>query len=605
MSNPTPRLDASVLHFHAKPYPRFWLPDGKLRPVVRTRLLKIADAYLTYLNLPAGVKVKDITLTGSLTGRNYTTNSDVDIHLLVDYERVAGSVELVGEFFDLKRKDWSANHPITVYGFPVELYAQDLTQFEADGAGHYSLRQDKWVHPVPEPVEERIDDKAALALARTYAKEAVALLALKSPTAQLPAIRAFLTRFRALRQRGLTSKGGLYSPENLAFKILRNSGSLDQVWTAESRLQAQALTLTESLIPNSPMKTPIIRINESQVPVLQAALHAHNVFLKECAEMGNMLTEGDMLEESVMNSLGEKFKSLFQQGGPVLLRKSIMAAVLGGSLLLSSEAIADTARSAGLDQAQVTQLQRDVEAAKPSGEANAPGQAAAHAKALTQLHQRYVVDNADAKHQRQFMKFTGNLADVVGIGENGYPLFAPGSPSQLAFDQAFLNPQPVTGIVNAPDGNGGVKDFAGRFVLANGLWYNLGNGQPTDDASAGAGSSAAASSAASSAAATPGAPSSPVAPAGNQASANGGGYMFDFSGLFAQARGRFLFKKRADGVVTDNIVGKVKRYTDFTDYAADFVRASGHGLEGYSDQQITDLFANGVKVRLNTLPPAK
>jgi hypothetical protein len=579
----SPRLDASVLTFQAAPHAKFWLPNGQLRKVVRTRLLKIADEYAAYLNLPKGVKIQDITFTGSLTGLNYTKHSDVDVHLILSYEDLGTGQDLATDFFDLKRKDWAATHPITVYGYPVELYAQDADQYKQDPAGHFSLLKNKWTHPVPEIEPEDLEDEEALALAREYADEARAILRERKPHAQLARIKAFIKRFKSLRQRGITSKAGIYSPENLAFKILRNSGSLDTLWTQQSELEAAELTLTETFHPMSATPLTGLLLTESQLPALRTALRARQTFLHECTALTNLLTEGELLEEGLGDKITAKLKSLLDTGGPALLRKSVLAAVMGGSLLLGSEAIAKAAAGAGLDQGHVATLQREVEQARAEADTADP----ALASQLKQLEQRYVIDNADASHTKQHLRFTGDVADVTGIGRNGYPLFKPGSASQQALEQAFSNPAVIKGTINMPGKDGKLKDFAGTFVKASGLYYVYNQGGGIQAAPA--------------ATVAPTAAAPEPAPAAVP-TAKAPGYLFDFSGLFVQAKERFNFKKRPNGVVTDVVGGQQKSYTNFTDYAYDFVRQSGTGLEGYSNDQIDALFANGAKVHVPHLP---
>ena len=58
---------------------------------VRTRLLMIADDFFETLNV-GWVDIDDIILTGSLANYNWSQFSDVDVHILVDYEEVDDNV---------------------------------------------------------------------------------------------------------------------------------------------------------------------------------------------------------------------------------------------------------------------------------------------------------------------------------------------------------------------------------------------------------------------------------------------------------------------------------------------------------------------------------
>lgn len=574
------RLNGSVLAFKETLHPRFFTKAGKLRPVVRERLLRIADVYRESLYLPAAAKVKDIVFTGSLTTLNYTSSSDVDIHLLVDYSKVTSDPELAADLFATKRDAWSISHELTVYGFPVELFVQDSRDVKTNPSSFYSLTHDKWVKEAPTP-PENLPKQAILDLAETWADRAEKVLAMPLTPRCETALIALQQEIKKARQQGISSKDGLYSRQNLAYKVLRNTGILDKLWKKREQLVITSLTLNEQ---HQPVMQKHFIIKESQLPILREALQAQHQFLNECAQMTRQLNEGAVLEEGLADTLTQKLKELMGKGGPALLRKSLLAAVMGGSLLMSHEGIAKAAEQAGLDRTQVEQLKQELDKA-------GQGDQGKFTQALEQLKQRYVVDGSDAQKTKHYMHFTGNIADVTGIGENGYPLFKPGSESDKQFKAAFAAPKIVKGIVNVRG-----KDFPGQFVLANGLWYNIGDPAVKAEIPGGAVSGAEATPAP--------AASSAAAPAsgGAKASVDDAGYLFDFSALMTQAQQRYNFKKRANGTVTDPISGQNKTYTSFVDYAYDFVRQSGTGLENYTNDQIDQLFSKGMKVRVPKLP---
>ena len=69
---------------------------------VRTRLLMIADDFFETLNV-GWVDIDDIILTGSLANYNWSKFSDVDLHILVNFEDVDENTELVKEYFNSKK----------------------------------------------------------------------------------------------------------------------------------------------------------------------------------------------------------------------------------------------------------------------------------------------------------------------------------------------------------------------------------------------------------------------------------------------------------------------------------------------------------------------
>ena len=63
----------------------------------------ISDDFFETLDI-AWVDIDDIILTGSLANYNWSKFSDVDIHILVDYEEVDDNVDLVREYFMSKKE---------------------------------------------------------------------------------------------------------------------------------------------------------------------------------------------------------------------------------------------------------------------------------------------------------------------------------------------------------------------------------------------------------------------------------------------------------------------------------------------------------------------
>jgi len=312
------------------------------------------------------------------------------------------------------------------------------------------------------------------------------------------------------------------------------------------------------------MKKHKIKLYESQVAVLREMLGAQDNFLQEAAGLSKLLQEGkgDLLNEG----LADSFQKLMQSGGFNALKRAVQAAVVAGSLMgVSNDALAQAATKAGASPQQAT----EISAMAKGGESGTSADAQKFAQDLTKLNQRFVV--ADGGGQKDFMKFTGNIQDVVGIEpKNGYPVFAKGSDSEARLKAAFANPQVITGIVNVRG-----QEFSGDFVKNDGLYYTY-----KQSAIAGGDSVTTAD----------------PAPAAATAAANPGGMnseMIDFTGLFQQAQLRFK-QYNKNGVATD--FGK--QFSDMKSYIPEFLRQNDKGFQGMSDEQIGQMFANGLKAKV-------
>lgn len=124
--------------------PKFWANGEHLDFRVRIKLLDIAEDFLKFMGL-TWVEPEDIVLTGSLAGLTYNEKySDVDIHIIIDYNDVDENRELVDNYFYAQKKLWNEEHKdLSIFGFPVEIFVED-SGHPAKGAV-YSLMREKWI----------------------------------------------------------------------------------------------------------------------------------------------------------------------------------------------------------------------------------------------------------------------------------------------------------------------------------------------------------------------------------------------------------------------------------------------------------------------------
>ena len=85
--------------------------------------MEIANDFID--GLPFNVTIQDVRFTGSLANYNWSKYSDIDLHIVVDFEELDDNKELVKEMFDAKRLRWNEHHDIKIKGYEVELYVED------------------------------------------------------------------------------------------------------------------------------------------------------------------------------------------------------------------------------------------------------------------------------------------------------------------------------------------------------------------------------------------------------------------------------------------------------------------------------------------------
>ena len=205
------------MRFHEKLNPKLF--NGlELKPEVKEKLNEIAEAFKEYLDIPEDA-ILDERITGSSASYNYTEYSDLDLHLIIDYEKVHEDCPLVEGYLWSYKSQFNANHDISIYGIPVEVYAEDSKQ-EAISNGVYSLMEDRWLKE-PKKIPPTDNDEDVQAKYQEL-KDAID----KCDDSEVA--NELLDKIYTMRKSGLAEVGE-FSTENMAFKLLRNDGSIDKL----------------------------------------------------------------------------------------------------------------------------------------------------------------------------------------------------------------------------------------------------------------------------------------------------------------------------------------------------------------------------------------
>ena len=211
---------------HHELNPIIW-DDNTMRTDVRFKLLRIARNFIEFLEVP-NLKLKDVTLSGSSAGYNYSEYSDIDLHLVVNSN----------ELYTAQKVQYNNTYNLHIKNIPVELYVQPVEQLH-HSAGIYSVLDNRWIIK-PEHVEPITDPKDIKAKARNYAGKINS--AMRSNN--LTKCRNAMDDLKRLRKAGLET-GGEQSVENLAFKLLRARGQIGKLSKYITKLESAELSLEE------------------------------------------------------------------------------------------------------------------------------------------------------------------------------------------------------------------------------------------------------------------------------------------------------------------------------------------------------------------------
>jgi hypothetical protein len=210
-----------------------------MRDEIKKRLLEISNDFIDSF----GVEffIHDVVLTGSLANYNWSQYSDVDLHILIDFEESKYEIKILKEFFDAKKNVWNEKHNIKIKGYDVEVYVQDVTE-EHISSGVYSILNNHWIVE-PKKDTPNIDDRKILEKGEEFAKKIDKLI--KTPNqVTIEKLDDLRKKIKEFRQSGLES-GGEYSYENLTFKLLRRNGYIQKLLKLKTQLKDRKLSITQ------------------------------------------------------------------------------------------------------------------------------------------------------------------------------------------------------------------------------------------------------------------------------------------------------------------------------------------------------------------------
>jgi hypothetical protein len=217
--------------------------DAKMKEDIRKRLMEIANEFVGFLGLE--IFVQDVTMTGSLANYNWSEFSDVDLHIMYDFDESGDKKELVQELFKIKKTLFNSTHDITVKGYDVELYVQDTNEPHIS-SGVYSVLYDEWIKE-PSPEEVTIDEGKLKQKVDQW-KDIIDLVIddieegdedLETAVEKIDKVKDKLKKYRTC---GL-EKNGEYSYENLVFKFLRRNGYIQKLFDFQNEIMDKRLSL--------------------------------------------------------------------------------------------------------------------------------------------------------------------------------------------------------------------------------------------------------------------------------------------------------------------------------------------------------------------------
>ena len=227
--------------------PKIWLGENqKMNPKVRQNLLEIAYQFIDSFGLD--VVIDDIIVTGSIANYNWSEYSDVDLHILVDYNQFPKEMkDVYVEYFDLKKIVFNQKRNLKMFGFDVEVFVED-NDVKGISGGLYSILNDEWIKK-PQKEKFKVEKSDIIKNAKKWMRlidNLIKHLNGEDIETIRNSVKVIKDKLKKYRVSGL-NKGGELGLENLVFKVLRRNGYIEKLYNIPMDIIDKKLSLDEKL----------------------------------------------------------------------------------------------------------------------------------------------------------------------------------------------------------------------------------------------------------------------------------------------------------------------------------------------------------------------
>ncbi len=222
------------IELHDELNPVIWDENKKLKSDIKEKILEIAEEFKNSISDYINLNIVDIEIVGSNAAYNYTAKSDVDIHIITNYNDYGQPEEIVQAAMNANKANFNKAYDITFKGFNVELYVQDVKSMVASN-GIYSVFKDKWIKEPEKQTMPNVDLEPELS---DKIIEAEKLL----DSGSNEDIEKFINDLYIDRRHSL-AKDGEFGKENLIFKEIRNLDLLDKLKLRLVELRSKELSI--------------------------------------------------------------------------------------------------------------------------------------------------------------------------------------------------------------------------------------------------------------------------------------------------------------------------------------------------------------------------
>lgn len=222
--------------------PKIWNEDMTLRNGVEEAIRNVVDQFILDLGT-ATPEVVDIRLVGSNASYNYNEHSDIDVHIVMNFETIPYDQKIMKLYLTSARNKFNQYYSMKIKGLPVEISIEDMNSNVCSN-GIYSLNDHRWVKTPERTDTSNIPDVTQLPSYKRLISEIESVLS--NPTSV--DVKDMINKLYMVRKNSILTDGE-YGLGNLLFKAIRNTGLLQELKEELYNILSKELTL-ESMLEN-------------------------------------------------------------------------------------------------------------------------------------------------------------------------------------------------------------------------------------------------------------------------------------------------------------------------------------------------------------------
>jgi hypothetical protein len=224
-------LNEKLVTVQDKLNPVLW-SNNKLKSEIREKIMELVNEFNSTLDIP--LTILDIDIVGSNASYNYTHKSDIDVHIVTNFEEYGYPKEFIEAAMNSFKTNFNNKYDVKYGGYDVEVYVEDVKS-SPNSNGIYSVIRDEWIkEPIKlQPIDVDLEPEYSLFVDR--------IKNILDNGTEEDIVRVidelYLSRRNSLLLDGEFGKG------NLIFKQIRNDGLLDALKDRRVKLASKELSI--------------------------------------------------------------------------------------------------------------------------------------------------------------------------------------------------------------------------------------------------------------------------------------------------------------------------------------------------------------------------